>query len=163
MTDERIGEGLMHAIARLPKGSGIIFRHYSLAPAARRKLFDQVKRAAKARRMTLILAGDQAWPADGSHRRSPKRSRTIQTAAVHSVRERIAAERSGVDLLFVSPIYPTQSHPGGKALGRIGMGRIINGARTPIIALGGMTKERARGLGRSIYGWAAISALMPKA
>ncbi len=163
MTDERVGDGLMRAIARLPKGSGIIFRHYSLAPAARRELFVQVKRAARARRMTLILAGDDLWRADGSHRRAPKRNRTIQTAPVHSVRERIAAERGGADLLFVSPIYPTQSHPGGKAIGRIGIGRVINGARTPIIALGGMTKQRARSLGRSIYGWAAISALTPKA
>ncbi|MGZ8345439.1 MAG: thiamine phosphate synthase, partial [Allosphingosinicella sp.] len=56
MTDERQGEGLWEALERLPRGSGVVFRHHGLARAERRKLFDRVVRVAKRRRL-LVLAG----------------------------------------------------------------------------------------------------------
>jgi len=68
MTDERQGDGLLPAVARLPAGAGIVFRHYSLAEVARRDLFDRVKAAAPG---LVLLAGPaaeaRAWGADGSH------------------------------------------------------------------------------------------------
>ena len=45
MTDERLGDGLLDAVARLPEGTGVVFRHYSLAESARRALFDRVRGA----------------------------------------------------------------------------------------------------------------------
>ena len=79
---------------------------------------------------------------------------------VHSKRERIAAERNGAKLLFVSPIFSTASHPGARALGRSRFGLLIAGGRVPVIALGGMTRQRARSLSVfKIHGWAAISSL----
>ena len=42
MTDERLGDGLWAALERLPKGSGVVFRHYGLAPAERRALFEEM-------------------------------------------------------------------------------------------------------------------------
>ena len=38
MTDERIGDRLWEAIAALPSGAGVVFRHYSLADRERREL-----------------------------------------------------------------------------------------------------------------------------
>jgi thiamine-phosphate pyrophosphorylase len=55
MTDERMGEDLWDALARLPRGSGVIFRHY--ATRDRRALFDRVRSVARKRRLVLILAG----------------------------------------------------------------------------------------------------------
>ena len=151
MTDERMGDALLPSIRRLPKGAGVIFRHYTLPPAERAALFDQVERVARARRLMLVLPGKF-----GGH----GRYRGALTAPVHSIPERIAAERNGARLIFVSPVFPTTSHPGSRALGRVGFGRIIRGSAVPVIALGGMTPRRARSLGAfGIYGWAAITSL----
>ena len=151
MTDERMGDAVLSSIKRLPKGSGVIFRHYSLAPVERAVLFGAVKRLARARRLMLVFRGRH-----GGH----GRHRGALTAPVHSIPERIAAERNGARLIFVSPVFPTRSHPGSRALGRVGFGQLIRGSAVPVIALGGMTPKRARSLGAfRIYGWAAISSL----
>jgi thiamine-phosphate pyrophosphorylase len=156
MTDERSQAGLYPALEALPRGSGVIFRHYSLPDDERRMLFEAVRHYTNSRRLTLVLAGTpqlaQQWRADGSH----GRHRGALTAPVHSRRQLIAAERAGAKLLFISPIFATRSHPGAKPLGRIGLGRVRQGARLPVIALGGMNAKRARTLG--VYGWAGIDA-----
>lgn len=152
MTDERMGEALTLAIEHLPRGSGIIFRHYSLPPAARQALFRRIRRIARARRLTLLSGGP-----GGEHGRRPG----SLTAPVHSLRERIAAERGGARLVFVSPVFSTASHPGARPLGRVRFGLLIRGSKVPVIALGGMTRKKARSLsGFGIYGWAAISGFM---
>jgi thiamine-phosphate pyrophosphorylase len=158
-----MGDALIPSIAALPRGSGVIFRHYGTRE--RQAVFDQVRRLSRARRLVLVLAGPesaaQAWHADGSHSRSAHRPRRIRTAPVHTVAERIAAERAGANLLFVSPVFATQSHKGAKPLGRIQFGQLITGAKCPVIALGGMTARRFKTLqGFGVYGWAAIDGLM---
>src|SRR5690606_35566678 len=44
MTDERQGETLWAALDRLPRGAGVIVRHYSLPMRARRRLFARFRR-----------------------------------------------------------------------------------------------------------------------
>ncbi len=159
MTDARMGEALWPSLAALPKGSGVVFRHYQ-APD-RKALFKAVQRVAKARRLILVLAGSEreatGWKAMGSHGQSRHRKAGLRTAPVHNHRERIAAERMGADLLFVSPVFATRSHIGSKGLGRVRFGQLTRDAKMPVIALGGMTKARAKTL--KIWGWAAIDAL----
>ena len=166
MTDERMGDALLPSAAALPKGSGIIFRHYSLPTKARRALFVQVQRIAKRQRHILILADDsktaRAWKADGAHGKCLTGKKMLKTRAVHSIRERIAAERAGADLMLVSPLFATTSHHGAKGIGRIGFGFMTRNAKIRVIALGGMTARRARSLKTfGIYGWAGIDALTP--
>jgi thiamine-phosphate pyrophosphorylase len=160
MTDERMGDRLLPSIAALPCGSGIVFRHYSLAPAERHRLFEQVRKTAKRRRHWLILAGTplqaRAWKADGAHGGHYGST----TAPVHTLQERRAAERAGAQLLFISPLFKTASHQGQSGLGRARFGLLAAGAARPVIALGGMTQRRAKSLRQfGIYGWAAIDAL----
>lgn len=151
MTDERMGEALFDAIRALPARSGIVFRHYSLDPVTRRALMDRVERLARRGRHWLVVGGEM----HGRHRGA-------MTMPVHSVRERIAAERMGARALFVSPVFATRSHPGARPLGRCRFGMIVRGARVPVIALGGMDARRFRSLRAfGIHGWAAIDALMP--
>lgn len=151
MTDERMGDGLLPAIAKLPRGSGIVFRHYSLASRKRRDLLSRVKSAARQGRHIVVVDGEQ----HGRHLGAV-------TAPVHSIPERIAAERAGAKLLFVSPVFATRSHPGARPLGRVRFGLLIRGAKLPVIALGGMNARRARSLKAfGIYGWAAIDGLSP--
>jgi thiamine-phosphate pyrophosphorylase len=160
MTDERLGDRLLASIAALPRGAGIIFRHYATPAPERRALFEQVRRLARARQFRLLLAGTpqqaRQWRADGSH----GRHRGAVTTPVHSIPEIKAAERQGARLLFLSPVFPTQSHPGARTLGRLGFRALCRQTQLPVIALGGMTAARARALrGAGIYGWAAIDGL----
>jgi thiamine-phosphate pyrophosphorylase len=162
MTDERMGDGLWDALARLPKGAGVVFRHYGLPAAERRAMFARVRTIARARRLTLVLAGPPrlaiAWRADGAQGRSPHLRTVrplIRSAPVHDRRELLAARNCA--LRFVSPVYATRSHPGGKALGVVRLGLLIGRDHTGVVALGGMTPRRARALRTlDITRWAAI-------
>lgn len=157
MTDERMGYGLWDALARLPRGSGVVFRHYSLPASERRALFEAVRRIARKRRLVLVWAGP--------HRTLPShgRQRGALTAPVHSRREAVAAARAGATLLFVSPVYATRSHPDARALGVNRLGLLVRGLEVPVIALGGMDEWRWRALRPlGVYGWAGIDAWMPQ-
>ncbi len=160
MTDERLGAGLMDAVLGLPKGSGIIFRHYATPETERRALFKSLQVIARRNGHVLLLAGParlaQGWGADGSH----GRHRGAVTAPVHSLREMRAAERAGAQLLFVSPIFATRSHPGQSGKGPLHLASLTRQAKQPVIALGGMTRARFKALRQTgIYGWAAIDGL----
>jgi thiamine-phosphate pyrophosphorylase len=164
MTDERQGEALWRAIAKLPRGSGIVFRHYSLSSRERTELFRIVRRRARKRGLVLVFAGTAqtaaSLGADGYHSRGARRARTnlIRTAPAHEMSEIRAAERARVDLLFLSPVFRTRSHPGRRALGPLRFRLLARQARLPVIALGGMDARCARRLGGAIYGWAGIDA-----
>ncbi|RYY28006.1 MAG: thiamine phosphate synthase [Sphingomonadales bacterium] len=150
MTDERMGDALWDALERLPAGSGVVFRHYGVPRDERQRTFARVERIARRRRLRLVLAGP-----GGEHN---QRGRTF-TAAAHSRAEAISAIRAGAALLFVSPVFATRSHPGGRTLGRARLGLLIRGLNVPVIALGGMDARKARGLRQlGIHGWAAIDA-----
>lgn len=162
MTDERQGDDLWAALDALPRGAGVVFRHYRLDPAARRRLFRQVRAIARRRNLLLLLTGPprlaRAWGADGSHGLYGGRWRLL-SAPAHDLREMRKAERAGADLIFVSPVYPTRSHPGARPLGRLRFGLLAGQARLPVIALGGLSHERARTLlPFRTHGWAAIDA-----
>lgn len=155
MTDERQGEALWSALERLPKGGGVVFRHYSLARPERRALFERVRHVARRRGLILIAAGDLPLPgARGVHKR---RGAGLRSASAHNLRELRAAERAGADLVFLSPVFATRSHPGAAPLGPRRFALIAHQARVPVIALGGMNEERFRALGGA-YGWAGIDA-----
>lgn len=65
--------------------------------------------------------------------------------------------RQGADALFISPVFPTRSHPGTSALGARRAAAIAKGLPVRRIALGGMDASRyARLIG--FDGWAAIDA-----
>jgi thiamine-phosphate pyrophosphorylase len=163
MTDERVGDALWPALARLPRGAGVIFRHYATQPAERRRLFDAVRRIARRRGLVLLLAGPPrqaaAWRADGAHGRSPHRRTArplLRTAPVHDARER---GRAVADAILVSPVFATRSHRGARGIGPLRFAGLARLSRRPVIALGGMTPHRfgrLRALGA--YGYAAIDA-----
>jgi thiamine-phosphate pyrophosphorylase len=158
MTDERMGESLWEALERLPRGSGVVFRHYGLTLAKRRTLFARVTQVARRRGLLVVRAGPQ-WLGRGETGVHGRRGAGLRTWPAHSRREAIAGARAGADLLFVSPVFATRSHPGAEPLGRARLGLLIRGLPVPVIALGGMDAKRAatlRPLGS--YGWAAIDA-----
>jgi thiamine-phosphate pyrophosphorylase len=83
----------------------------------------------------------------------------LRSAAVHSLAEGIAARRRGVDMIFVSPIFATRSHPDAAALGPRHAAAIARHVGLPAIALGGMNARRFRPLkALGFHGWAGIDA-----
>jgi thiamine-phosphate pyrophosphorylase len=155
-TDERLGgarpgDPLWQAIARLPRGAGIVFRHYSLPDSARTDLLARV--AAVASRRGLVVVGSRiAGAPDGVHRpaHAPARHRPghrqIVTASAHSRTEALQALRAGADLVFLSPLFETRSHPGGRPLGPLRFGLAVRGLPGPVAALGGLNARRFRRL-----------------
>ena len=139
--EPRLGDALWAALARLPRGAGVVFGHAALAPGARRRLFASVRRVARARRLLLVDAADP------------------RIAKAHGRAELIAARRRGARLVFVSPVFATNSHPGAAALGRVRFGLLARGAGVPVAALGGITAARFRTLRPlGAVAWGAIDA-----
>ena len=164
MTDERMGDSLFAAIEALPRGAGIVFRHHATSGAGRRALFEQVARMARRKHLVLIRAGAERLGRGeaGVHGKGRLTGPGLRTWPAHSRAQAIAGKRAGADVLFVSPIHPTRSHPGAKALGPLRAAGIGQGLGLTIIALGGMDSHRflrLRGLG--FQGWAAIDAWLP--
>jgi thiamine-phosphate pyrophosphorylase len=170
-TDERLGGAsadspLWRALGALPRGAGVVFRHYSLAPAARAELLARVVRLAR-RRGRAVVGSRIAGAPDGTHRpaHAPGRRTSnakLVTASAHSRAEALAAFQSGADLVFLSPVFPTRSHPGAPVLGPIRFGLATRGLPGPVIALGGMNAARFRRLRPlGAAGYAGIDCWLP--
>ncbi len=160
MTDPRLGDGLKAAVRKLPFGSGVVFRHYQMPPAERLILFRQIQRICRQRGHLLVLAGQDDWRAESVHGRGRIRPAQLLTMPVHSLREIGDAQKLGADLMFLSPLYPTQSHPEAKSLGIMRFAALARlAAPAKVIALGGMTRNKARMIKHHVaYGWAGIDA-----
>ncbi|UVO50992.1 thiamine phosphate synthase [Sphingomonas sp. SUN019] len=155
MTDERLGDGLWAAIERLPRGAGIVFRHYATPEPERRRMFAKVARIARARGLVVVRAGAAPMRGEmGTHNRS---RRGILTFSVHCRSEAVAARRLGADVLFVSPMFATRSHKDARMLSNVRAMLIVREVPGALIALGGMDARRFRRL-RGFDGWAAIDA-----
>ncbi|MDB5707638.1 MAG: thiamine monophosphate synthase [Sphingomonas bacterium] len=163
MTDERMGDDLWAALEALPRGAGIVFRHHATPPDRRRALFARVAAVARRRRLMLVRAGREWLGAEGGvHGPARPGAGGIRTWAAHSRAEAVAGKRAGATILFVSPVYPTRSHPDARAIGPLQAAAIGRGLGLPTIALGGVDAKRftrLRGLG--FHGWAAIDAWLP--
>jgi len=153
LSDARNDAALDRALRRLPRGSGFVFRHYHLPPAARRARYEALHRICRSRGHLVILAGSRAqarsWRADGSY--GPRGH--VTTA--HGLAELRRATRAAAVML--SPVHPTRSHPGAAALGGVRFRLLAALAPVPAIALGGMDNKRARQL--RVRRWAAIDGL----
>lgn len=153
LSDARNDGGLERTLKRLPRGSGFVFRHYHLPPRERRARYEVLRRLCRLRGHAVILAGSREdarrWRADGSYGPSGC------MATAHSLAELRLAARSRAVML--SPVHPTRSHPGAPALGPVRFLMLAARATVPVIALGGMNRQRAQSL--KVRNWAAIDGL----
>lgn len=171
MTDRHRLPDPLGAARALPRGSAVILRD-----APDRLALGRALKALCARRgLLLLVAGDpalaRALKADGVHwpeARLPRRVGApwaLVTASAHGRAGLVRARAAGVDAVLVSPVLPTDSHPGAKALGLVRFRALARAADPPVLALGGIDAKTARrlfarGLGRGApAGVAAIGAL----
>jgi thiamine-phosphate pyrophosphorylase len=161
ISDARNDAVLERALARLPRGSGLVFRHYHLGPADRRARFKSLRRIAKRHAHCIFLAADahtaRAWRADGAYgsaRLLASGPALPRLVTAHSLRELPATRAAAI---MLSPVFATRSHPGAESLGQVRFRLLARFASVPVIALGGMTRRRAAAL--EALRWAAIDGL----
>jgi len=160
MTDRHRLSDPVEAARSLPRGAGVIVRDTDLKPCARYALARALRGVTRRRGCALFIKDDVRlalfvraegvhWPEHRVHRIAgvrPRLARLLHTAAAHSIPALHRAERAGADAVLISPVFPTPSHPGAKALGPLRFGAMATQARLPVFALGGVTPQTARRL-----------------
>jgi thiamine-phosphate pyrophosphorylase len=158
---------LFAAVARLPRGlGGVVFRHDAAPDRAALAL--EVARLCRARRLALVVAGDWRlaravgagvhWRGGRGQRRGLRRGALV-TSSAHNARELRRAGRLGVDAVFLSPVFPTASHPGAAWLGVVRWALLAHSARPAVLALGGVSGATVARLPRFCAGIGAIGGL----
>jgi thiamine-phosphate pyrophosphorylase len=167
VSDARNDAWLEAALRKLPRGSGLIYRHYHLAPAERRARFDRLAALARRRGHLVILAGmardARAWRADGAYGSATHLARgpaTLRLVTAHSLAEIGRARRARADAVVLSPVFATRSHPGARVLGGVRFRLLAGRVGVAVVALGGVDSARNRRL--KWARWAAIDGLKPK-
>src|SRR5690242_18054632 len=78
--------------------------------------------------------------------------------SVHSIEAAVAAERDGADYVIFGPVWPSPSHPDEKPQGIEALADVAQAVRIPVLAIGGMTSERAEEIEEAgAAGYAAIT------
>jgi thiamine-phosphate pyrophosphorylase len=159
------------------------FRAHGLSPQRWRRLAAGALRACRERGALLLLGPDAAAGmsvdelfasgADGVHLPSrvlmhldtvARPAGRLLAASCHDAAQLLQAQRLGADLVTLSPVLPTTSHPGAPGLGWQRLRELCRGTRLPVYALGGLGEAElgpAREAGA--HGVAAIRGLWPGA
>jgi thiamine-phosphate pyrophosphorylase len=149
------------AIAKLPRGAGVVYRAFGDERAT--EVGRELARLAHARGLVLLAGADPdlaaAIGADGVHlpermlgrARSLRRARRtwIVTCAAHSAAALVAARRAGADAAFLSPVFESRSPSAGRPIGALRFAALARAAGLPVYALGGVNAHTARRLVRS--------------
>ncbi len=164
-TDPARMPDLPAVVARLPAGlCGVVFRHDGVPERA--ALLRKVGCICRRRRLALSVAGREsqipAWA--GRHLRGGRgglRRAAFFTSSAHNPAELVRARRAGAALAFVSPAFPTQSHPGAtRAVLPVRWGLLTRRAGVRVLALGGVSGRNAPRLPRWTAGAGAIASLL---
>jgi thiamine-phosphate pyrophosphorylase len=163
--DERLADPLA-AAAALPKGAMVIVR--ARKTIRRAELARAVLALARRRDLFVLIADDpvlagqldadglhlpQARGHEAAHWRA-RRPGWIISTALHSTR----LPGPFVDLVLLSPIFPTRSHPERPALGAARASAMARALNIPAYALGGVDAGNAALL-KNFAGIAAVGAL----
>jgi Thiamine monophosphate synthase len=161
VTDAKRLPDPLPSVLRLPRGSGVLLRHYEWPFARRLALARQLRVICRERGLVLLVAGDAhlalACGADGLHlpqgllakavgvkRRYPG---WLVTAAAHDAAAIAQAARNNVDAVLISPVFATASHPGATGLGVVRFAALAVAARRwglGVYALGGVDAASSR-------------------
>jgi thiamine-phosphate diphosphorylase len=102
---------------------------------------DRVDVALAARAHGVHLRGDSI-PAGRARRLVPRGF--VLGRSVHSVEEATQLDGEGaVDYLIFGTVFPTSSKPGARVAGVGALGAVCEATRLPVLAVGGMTADRA--------------------
>ena len=162
MTDYAVQGHAQGVIEAVPKGTIVCLRDYDMP--GRQSYAAQLARKARQHGIRLVIGSDihlarevGAWGIhipEGLWRSSIRliasvRERGLKVStAVHSAKAATAISLQGgclCDYATVSPVFPTLSHPEAKALGPLGVSRILSALPVPAYALGGINQHTITG------------------
>ncbi|MEO1660303.1 MAG: thiamine phosphate synthase [Pseudomonadota bacterium] len=165
LTDPQRIEDPIAIAAQLPKGSGVIYRHFGADN--RFEIARGLAAICRRQGLFLLIAADPALArhvgADGVHwpeaRLAQKRhwrgQFRLTTASAHSRQAISRAAKSGVDAVLVSSVFPSTSPSAGAAMGTTRFNLLARRAALPVYGLGGITADNAG----QIAAWAGLSAV----
>ena len=154
--------------AKLPAGSGIIYRHFG-----RQDRFDVAQGLAEVstqRGLCLLITADPELAkhvgADGVHWPEARLLQAwkwrdqfqLQTASAHSRRAIWAAQRVQMDAVLVSSIFPSMSPSARRPMGVTRLRFLKQHTPLPVYGLGGVSVTNAPRIA-SVAGLASVSAL----
>ena len=159
----------MKIARRLPRGFGVIWRHFGESTRLSTGL--ALARACHKRGLVLLVANDpplaQRIGAAGVHwpERQLRGLRTrhpghIETASAHSRAAIMRAKRLGADAVLLSAVFPSRSQSAGRPLGALRFNQLALAAPLPVYALGGIGPDNAARITQHAAGWAAIEAVV---
>ena len=169
LTDPDRTKNLLAIISRLPRGWGVIYRHFGADN--RLVVGAALARACRRRGLVLLVSADPelatAIRADGVHwpearlrgvrKRSPH---FIETASAHSRAGLARAYALSLDAAIFSTVFPSRSPSASRAMGPLRFRLIARVAPLPVYALGGVNDRNAARAMSGAAGWAAIDAVM---
>lgn len=141
--------------ARLPAGSGVIYRAFGAADALDRAR--ALAAIARDRDLRLLIGADaalaEACGAHGVHlpERGIEAAPAIRaahphwtvTAAAHSLDAARRAHTAGCDAVLASTVFPSRSPSAGEPMGAQGFAAFVAAAHLPVYALGGVNMKTA--------------------
>jgi thiamine-phosphate pyrophosphorylase len=138
IVDTRLGDQLGKAMRRLPPESGVLVLHHDLSGSKRERLIRRLRRGTRS-----FVVMDEPSAA----------------ARVHNLRELRRALLARTELVLLSPLHSTRSHPDWRPIPRMRAAAYARLAARRLIALGGMDERRFRRLEHlGFVGWAGIDA-----
>ena len=157
--------------ARLPRGCGIIYRHFGAEDAT--VIAQALAAIARERKQVLLIGADaelaEEVGARGVHlpermmgdvrRLKARYPHWIATVAAHSPRAVRRAHAAGADAALLSKVFPSFGPSTGTPLKPVRLAAMAVNSPLPIFALGGVNVSTApRLIGTGITGFAAIDA-----
>ena len=169
MTDRKKLTNPTSVALSLPKGAGVVLRDYDMPD--RFVLAQKLSKICKERGLIFLVGKDLDLAfkvsANGVHfpeyflnnlKPSVVSPNWLFTFASHGISSLKKGVILGADAAFLSPAFPTSTHPDRPHLGPLGLARLANSVDIPIIALGGITSDIACNLrGTGIEGISGIS------
>lgn len=142
------------SIARkLPKGSGILFRHFGLEN--RFEVGLKLSKISKARELKLFVSYDtklaEYTKADGMHwpkskvflKKRSQFKNYMHSSSAHTHRQIRTALQNDFDACFVSSVFESQSSSAPTAMGVTKFRLMCQNSAIPIYGLGGITSNNA--------------------
>jgi thiamine-phosphate pyrophosphorylase len=173
LTDEARTGDAFGVLMSLPRGAGVIFRHYGAHDRA--ALARRLAKLSRTRGLVFLVADDwrlaAAIGAAGVHlpehvaARGPasgarlwrRQRKTLLTVAAHGSHGLARARALDADAALLAPVFPTQSHPDRVALGLVRAAALVRRARLPVLALGGASPDKLPHVGAA--GFAGIAGI----
>lgn len=169
LTDPERTPDPVSIVERLPRGWGVIYRHFGAAN--REAVARALVLACRRRGLVLLIAADPAlarhvradgvhWPRAHLSCLRVRRPGWIETASAHTRADLVRAANAGVDAALLSSVFASDSPSAPPPLGALRFSQLAASAPLPIYALGGVSADNAARAIRRAAGWAAIGSVV---